>query len=244
MRRASHGLRRASRRLSSTSLHLGMVASSTSHRIWCAKSTECRSVTSTCLHPPFGSQIMNRFRVPFRWYVIACHPSGGSLDGRTHLPSQLPGGLVETHYRTLRIVLRLVQVQHVLHPRHELPAHLGDTPLFLLPGLEFVFLSIWRTVSREMLSANSNSTTWSANNWSVQCVCPSGAALHAKAIAVQLALLARPRSVIDGGLKSFLHVPLPRSGDRGGVDQQHIGYLIPKPLVSLEQRQRTLHGAH
>ena len=29
--------------------------------------------------------------------------------------------------------------------------------------------------------------------------------------AVQLALL----SVIDGGLKSFLHVPLPRSGDRG-----------------------------
>ena len=41
--------------------------------------------------------------------------------------------------------------------------------------------------------------------------------------AVQLALPARPRSVIDGGLKSFLHVPLPRSGDRGGVDQQHIG---------------------
>ena len=53
--------------------------------------------------------------------------------------------------------------------RHELPAHLGDTPLFLLPGLEFVFLSIWRSVSREMLSANSNSTTLSANNWSVQC---------------------------------------------------------------------------
>ena len=69
----------------------------------------------------------------------------------------------------------------LLNLRHELPAHL-DTPLFLLPGLEFVFLSIWRTVSREMLSANSNSTTLSANNWSVQCVCPSGAALHAKAI--------------------------------------------------------------
>ena len=64
-------------------------------------------------------------------------------------------------------------------------------------------------------------------------------------LAVQLALPARPRSVIDGGLKSFLHVPLPRSGDRGGVDQQHIGYLtVPKPLVSFEQRQRPLHGAH
>ena len=58
-------------------------------------------------------------------------------------------------------------------------------------------------------------------------------------LAVQLALPARPRSVIDGGLKSFLHVPLPRSGDRGRVDQQHIGYLtVPQPLVSLEQRQR------
>ena len=30
-------------------------------------------------------------------------------------------------------------------------------------------------------------------------------------LAVQLALLARPRSVIDGGLKSFLDEPLPRS---------------------------------
>ena len=63
--------------------------------------------------------------------------------------------------------------------------------------------------------------------------------------AVQLALPARPRSVIDGGLKSFLHVPLPRSGDRGGVDQKHTGYLtVPKPLVSFEQRQRPLDGAH
>ena len=63
--------------------------------------------------------------------------------------------------------------------------------------------------------------------------------------AVQLALPARPRSVIDGGLKSFLHVPLPRSGNGSGVDQKHTGYLtVPKPLVSFEQRQRPLHGAH
>ena len=38
-------------------------------------------------------------------------------------------------------------------------------------------------------------------------------------LAVQLALPARPRSVINGGLKSFLHVPLPRSGNGSGVDQ-------------------------
>ena len=37
-----------------------------------AKSTAVRrSVTSTCLHPPFGSQNMNRFRVPFRWYSVS-----------------------------------------------------------------------------------------------------------------------------------------------------------------------------
>ena len=61
--------------------------------------------------------------------------------------------------------------------------------------------------------------------------------------AVQLALLARPRSVIDGGLKSFLHVPLPRSGDRGGVDQQHIGYLtVPTPgqLLSSDSARFTV----
>ena len=60
--------------VSSTSLTTSAsgYASSTSHRIWCAKSTAVRrSVTSTCLHPPFGSQIMNRFRVPFRWYSVS-----------------------------------------------------------------------------------------------------------------------------------------------------------------------------
>ena len=63
-------------------------------------------------------------------------------------------------------------------------------------------------------------------------------------LAVQLALPARPWSVIDGGLKSFLHVPLPRSGNGSGVDQKHIGYLtVPKPLVSFEQRERPLDGA-
>ena len=63
-------------------------------------------------------------------------------------------------------------------------------------------------------------------------------------LAVQLALPARPRSVIDGSLKSFLHVPLPRSGNGGGADQKHIGYLtVPKPFVSFEQRERPLDGA-
>ena len=63
-------------------------------------------------------------------------------------------------------------------------------------------------------------------------------------LAVQLALPARPRSVIDGGLKSFLHVPFPHSGNGSGIDQKHTSYLtIPKPFVSFEQRKRPLDGA-
>ena len=48
-------------------------------------------------------------------------------------------------------------------------------------------------------------------------------------LAVQLALLARPRSVIDGGLKSFL-----TSGDLAALTNSTS--LIPKPLVSFTLR--------
>ena len=62
--------------------------------------------------------------------------------------------------------------------------------------------------------------------------------------AVQLALPARPWPVIDGGLKSFLDEPLPHSGNGGGVDQKHTGYLmVPKSFIRFEQRQRPLDGA-
>ena len=60
------------------------------------------------------------------------------------------GCLVETDHGMVRVGL-MVQVQHVLHSSHELPAHLRDAPLLLLPRLEFVFLSIWRTVEGDAL---------------------------------------------------------------------------------------------
>ena len=96
------------------------------------------------------------------------------------IPEQLLGGLVGDTTEAGRVVLFVVQVQHASIRATGLPAHLGDAPLFLLPRLEFVFLSIWRTVSKEMLPANSSSTTWSASRWSVQ-GCPSGGLLHAMA---------------------------------------------------------------
>ena len=63
-------------------------------------------------------------------------------------------------------------------------------------------------------------------------------------LAVQLALPARPWLVIDGGLKSFLDEPFPRSGNGSSVDQKHTGYLtVPKSFIRFEQRQRPLDGA-
>ena len=94
---------------------------------------------------------------------------------------QLLGRLVETDHGMVGVVVFMVQVQHILHSSHELPAHLRDAPFLLRPRLEFVFLSVWRTVSREMLSANPIWTTLSASSCSVQCVCPSGASLQAMA---------------------------------------------------------------
>ena len=42
-------------------------------------------------------------------------------------------------------------------------------------------------------------------------------------LAVQLALPARPWSVIDGGPKSFFHEPFPHSGNGCSVDQEPTG---------------------
>ena len=60
-------------------------------------------------------------------------------------------------------------------------AHLWYAPFLLLPRLEFVFFSTCRTVSRQIESAKSSSTTLPASNRKVQRVCPSGAGLQATA---------------------------------------------------------------
>ena len=114
--------------------------------------------------------------------VISFHPPRLGPDSGPLISHQLLGCLVEADHGMVRVVVFVIQVQHVLHPSHELPAHLRDTPLLLLPRLELVFFSIWRTVSREMLSANPIATTLSASSCSVQSAWPSGASLHATAI--------------------------------------------------------------
>ncbi len=80
-------------------------------------------------------------------------------------PKALPA--CGTH-RPLGIVGLGVEIQHVLHGRHELSTYLGDAPLFLEPRLERVFFSRRRTVSGDKDSTNPNSTTLPARARMVQ----------------------------------------------------------------------------
>jgi hypothetical protein len=89
---------------------------------------------------------------------------------------------VETHRWIPRVVLLLVEIQHILHGSNELRTYLGDAPLLVLPGLEFVFFSNWRMVSGEMDSTKPSSTAFPASKRTVQWSCPLGAGLHVMAI--------------------------------------------------------------
>ena len=74
-------------------------------------------------------------------------------------------------------------------------------------------MSIWRTVSKEMLPANSIATTWLASSWSVQFVCPSGALLHAMAPRCASCLPLSLRSRPDRG-RSLIAASSPSSTNR------------------------------
>src|SRR5206468_10213852 len=74
----------------------------------------------------------------------------------------------------------VIDLQHVLHPGHELPALARrDDPLLLEVRLERVFLSTRRTVSSQTASTTSSSTSLSANIFRVQRARPSGGAEQA-----------------------------------------------------------------
>ena len=109
-------------------------------------------------------------------------PSRPGWERYATLPNELSGGLIKTDRRSLGVVGLLIQVQDILHGRYKLCAHRWNAPLLPLPGLQLVFLSIWRTVSGEMDGAKPNSTTFPAKRRSVQRPRPSGGVLHATAI--------------------------------------------------------------
>src|SRR6266446_302499 len=95
-----------------------------------------------------------------------------------HLPMDHQRLFVKTDPWSLGIIRLGVQIQHVLHGRHKVRIHGGNAPLLMLPGLQRVFFSNWRTVSGEIRRTYPNSTAWPASIRTVQWSCPSGTVLH------------------------------------------------------------------
>jgi len=58
----------------------------------------------------------------------------------------------DTHDGSAWVIRFGVEVEHVFHAPDKISRYLGDAPLFRLPRLKFVFLSVLRTVSSLMLS--------------------------------------------------------------------------------------------
>src|SRR6266571_9463424 len=106
------------------------------------------------------------------------------LDGQrlTDLPMHHQRLFVKTDLRSGWIIRLSVQIQHVLHGGHKVRIDVGNAPLFMLPGLQRVFFSNWRTVSGEMRRTYPNSTAWPASMRTVQWSCPSGTLLQVMAM--------------------------------------------------------------
>src|SRR5262249_57398906 len=104
--------------------------------------------------------------------VLVIAPAGLTRS-RIHRPPRLPdellAGLVDTDDGAVGVVGSLVDLQDVLHPPDELGVGVGrDAPHLDQPRLQFVFLSVRRTVSCETLSTWPRSTSRVASSRSVQ----------------------------------------------------------------------------
>ena len=93
------------------------------------------------------------------------------------------GHLIKADQRLVRIVALLVEIQNVLHAPDKLRAQLWDAPLLLQPRFYIPYLSVRRSVSSEIPSATtSSSTSLLASICILQRFLPSGGSEQAKAI--------------------------------------------------------------
>src|SRR5205823_5025373 len=75
-----------------------------------------------------------------------------------------------------------IDVQHILHRRHEAGVGLGrQHPLLLQPRLDLVFFSVRQTVAGSIAPTTSSSTSLSASSFMVQRAWPSGGGPQATA---------------------------------------------------------------
>src|SRR4051794_21316995 len=135
--------------------------------------------------------------------VLVVVPLGLARLGRDrldHLADELLARLVEADQRPLLVVGPVVDVEHILHVADELGVGLRrDAPLFLEVRLQLVFFRASRTVSSEIESTTSSSTSLSASNCMVHTARPSGGGEQARAMS---RASARPSSLICRGGRS------------------------------------------
>ena len=85
--------------------------------------------------------------VPFVFIIIAGDLARLERGRRPSFLNQLFTGLIEVDFWPLGIIGLGVEVEEGCHLRDKLGPDTGETPLLMLPRLEVVFLSSWRTVS-------------------------------------------------------------------------------------------------
>jgi len=115
--------------------------------------------------------------------VLFGYGSRFARQGIANFRKQLLADFIETNLRKSCIIGPLIHAEHVFHRRDKGGIRLRwNAPLLFEPGLEFVFLSVIRTVSWLTLSTTSNSTSLSASIRKVQHALPSGGFWQASAI--------------------------------------------------------------
>jgi hypothetical protein len=83
----------------------------------------------------------------FVFVVDPTRASGLHWQRLKDITQQLARTLIGTDQGTFRVKGFSVQVERFFHMVDKLAAYFRDAPAFLLPGLKFVFLSVWRMVS-------------------------------------------------------------------------------------------------
>ena len=171
----------------------------------------------------------------------------GRRQGGVDFAHQLLVGFVHADQRELRVVGRVVNIEHIFHAHDKGGAAIGrDFPVFAQVRLKLVFFSARWTLMVETFGAIFSSTTFSASRRTVHRARPAGAGEHAKAVnraskgAVE-GKLGRFGSgfALQRGFDSFFHESLFEMFNGAGADAQRFGHVGYFPRAAHAGRHRT-----
>jgi len=156
------------------------------------------------------------YAVPILLVAQAFPSSRLSWQTGAGFANQASPPFIVTDRGSLWVKRLLIEIQHIFHTGDIPSTSFRNTPHFLLPGLQFVFLSVRRTVLCEIASTACNCTSLPASSRKVQRTCPSGASEQAVAINVASALPSGLRFWPGRG-SSFKVLSMPSTTKRRGI---------------------------